>query len=303
MREIDGCAASSDLVTQPFLSMRLGFHVSIAGGFKNVVRRARERQSETIQLFSRNPRAWKHGPLIEADIAIFRKEIAEHDIWPIFVHTPYLLNLASAKKDLFHKSLNALIGDLERSATLCASFLIMHVGSAINVEKGIEQMSLGINTAFQSVQNEVKLLLENTAGSGHELGHSFSQLRMIIDRVEQRARIGIVLDTAHAFAAGYDLRTQGAVDQSIADFDRTIGLEELHLVHLNDSKTDLGSRSDRHWHIFQGKIGQGMFHILHHHALKDLPFIMETPRTNLKEDLMNMTMVRQLLAQQDETAR
>jgi len=283
--------------------MRLGFHVSIAGGFKNVVKRARERQSETIQLFSRNPRAWKHVPFVDSDIAIFKKEVAAYEIWPIFVHTPYLINLASAEKNLFRKSLKALIEDLERSATLGASSLIMHVGSASNVEKGIEQMSLGINTALQHVKNNVKLLLENTAGSGNELGHSFIQLKAIIDRVKQHTRIGIVLDTAHAFEAGYDLRTQSAVNQSFADFDRTIGLDKLHLIHLNDSKTDLGSHSDRHWHISQGKIGHGMYHILHHDALKNLPFIMETPRTNLKEDLMNMTKVRQLLVQPEETTR
>jgi len=283
--------------------MRLGFHVSIAGGFKNVVRRARERQSETIQLFSRNPRAWKYGPLVETDIAVFRKETIEHDIWPIFVHTPYLINLASTEKNLFRKSLDALIEDLKRSGSLGASFLIMHVGSAKNAERGIEQMSRGINTALHQVQNRVKLLLENTAGSGNELGHSFVQLRALIDRIEQPARIGVVLDTAHAFAAGYDLRTQDAVDRSLADFDRTIGLERLYLIHLNDSKTDLGSHRDRHWHIAEGRIGPGMCHILYHHALRDLPFIMETPRTNLKEDLMNMTKVRQWLAQPDETTR
>ena len=277
--------------------MRLGFHVSIAGGFKNVVRRARERRSETIQLFSRNPRAWKYGPLVESDIAVFRKEIVEHDIWPIFVHTPYLINLASTEKNLFRKSLDAIIEDLKRSGRLGASFLITHVGSATNVKKGIEQMSSGINMALHQVKNEVNLLLENTAGSGNELGHTFEQLKAIIDRIEQHSRIGVVLDTAHAFAAGYDLRTQAAVNRSLVAFDRTIGLGKLHLIHLNDSKTDLGSRSDRHWHISQGKIGQGMYHILHHNALRNLPFIMETPRTNLKEDLMNMTKVRQLLNQ------
>ena len=122
-------------------------------------------------------------------------------------------------------------------------------------------------------------------------------LRVIVDGIEQNSRIGVVLDTAHAFAAGYDLRTEAAVAKTLVLFDQTIGYDRLYLIHLNDSKTECGSRSDRHWHIGKGKIGRGMYHILHHPALQNLPFIMETPRTNLKEDLMNMKKVRKLLAQ------
>lgn len=277
--------------------MRLGFHISIAGGFKKVVPRAQERQSETIQLFSRNPRGWKYRSLDVEDISIFKKQIRENGIWPVFVHMPYLANLASTSDELWHRSLDSLIEDLKRSAIIGAHFLIMHVGSAPDKTNGLQKISEGINQALSRIKNNVHLLLENTAGSGAELGHTFKQLRDIIDHVEDKKRIGVVLDTAHAFQAGYDLRTETAVLESLAEFDRTIGLERLHLVHLNDSKTAYGSHSDRHWHIGQGQIGQGMFHILHCTQLQHLPFIMETPRTNLKEDLINMMKVRQLLAQ------
>jgi deoxyribonuclease-4 len=280
--------------------MRFGFHISIAGGFKKVVERARERQCETIQLFSRNPRGWKHRSLDKADIAIFKKELACHDIGPVFVHLPYLVNLASAQKTLFRKSLNALCADLERCAMIGAPFLIMHVGSAGDSTAGLERISIGINKALTKVKNNVKILLENTAGSGNELGYTFEQLKTLIDCVEQSMRIGVVLDTAHAFAAGYDLRAKNAVAKTFSEFERIVGLDRLFLVHLNDSKAGCGSRVDRHWHIAEGKIGFGMYHILHHRPLQNLPFIMETPRTNLKEDIKNMKKVRSLLVQRKD---
>lgn len=276
--------------------MRLGFHISIGGGLEKVIPRAQERQCQTIQIFSRNPRGWKYSPLDEEETAAFKHDAEKYDIRPIFVHMPYLANLASPDKGLFHRSVSSLIEDLKRSSHLGAPFLILHVGSAPNAAKGLERMSLGINRAFAAVPSQVILLLENTAGSGSELGHDFGQLKTVIDGIEQNERIGIVLDTAHAFAAGYDLRTVSGVSRTLSELDRLIGIERLFLVHLNDSKFECGSHRDRHWHIGQGMIADGMRHILHHTALKDLPFIMETPRTNAKEDLMNMKKVKQLIA-------
>lgn len=275
--------------------MRFGFHVSIRGGFKNVVARAQERNCETIQIFSRNPRGWKYRPLDDHDIALFRLEIEMHDIWPLFVHMPYLVNLASMDRILFRRSLDSLVDGLKRSARIGAAFLIMHVGSAPDPSRGLKQMSRGINRALHRAPNDIKILLENTAGSGNELGHDFRQLKEIIGGIEQDDRVGVVLDTAHAFAAGYDLRTEKAVNTTISEFDRSVGLRRLFLIHLNDSKTDCGSHRDRHWHIAQGKIGRGMSHILQHPALQDLPIIMETPRTDLKEDLMNLRQVKKLI--------
>ena len=263
-----------------------------------MIARAQERQCETLQLFSRNPRGWKYGILDKADVELFRKQLADHDIRPIFVHLPYLPNLASSDSGLFMKSLDSLIEDLQRCTFIGAPFLIMHVGSNPDAAQGLRQISEGINGALSRVKSSTRLLLENTAGQGHELGYSFEQIKSIIDRVEDKKRIGVVFDTAHAFAAGYDLRTKIAVNATFRKLHKILGLAKLYLVHLNDSKAECGSRRDRHWHIAQGSIGMGMYHILHHAALEELPFIMETPRTNLKEDLMNMNKVRQLLGQQ-----
>jgi deoxyribonuclease-4 len=276
--------------------MRFGFHVSIAGGFKNVVRRAAERKCETVQLFTRNPRGWQYRSLDSEDIKIFKKDVISHDISPVFVHVPYLINLASPQRTLYQRSLAALVEDLQRSAMISASFIIMHVGSAQDTHKGLKRISDGINKALARVNNKVALLLENTAGCGHELGSDFAQLKTILDGVTDAARVGICLDTAHAFAAGYDLRGPNQISRTLNVFDRTIGLGHLHLIHLNDTRAECGSHKDRHWHIAQGKIGRGMHHLLHHPALKHLPFIMETPRSGLKEDIKNMKKVRQLLA-------
>jgi deoxyribonuclease-4 len=274
--------------------MRFGFHVSIAGGFGKIVARARERQCATIQIFSRNPRAWKYRPLDKDEIDEFIQDTKKHDIRPVFVHMPYLVNLASDDKRLFERSISSLAAGLKRCAQIDAPFLILHVGSSSDPAKGLEKMSRGIRQALKKAPNSVTLLLENTAGSGNELGHDFEQLRAIFDNVRQSERMGFVFDTAHAFAAGYDLRTRGAVCRTISEFDRIIGLHRLFLIHLNDSKVDRGSRRDRHWHIAKGKIGRGMAHILQHEALQHLPFIMETPRRDVKEDRMNMRTAKRL---------
>lgn len=275
--------------------MRLGFHISIAGGFKNVLDRARQRSCETIQLFSRNPRGWKYNPLDEKDLEIFKDNIRKHGISPVFVHMPYLPNLASAKSSLFKLSVSSLIEDLKRSEKIGAQFLIMHIGSSEDKIQGAKQMVAGIEQAFDRVENKTILLLENTAGSGNELGDTFEQIKKIIDGVKDSARLGVVLDTAHAYEAGYDLRTAKATEKTIKEFAQVIGLKKLYLVHLNDSKTKLGSHSDRHWHIGKGEIGKGMGFILNQPLLQNLPFIMETPRTNLKEDLMNMKMAKSMI--------
>ncbi len=277
--------------------MRFGFHVSIAGGFRNVINRAKERHCETVQFFSRNPRAWKYKPIDKEDITLFKKGIRKENISPLFVHMPYLPNLASSNAPLFKRSVGALIEDLKRSECIGAPYLISHIGSSEDEEKGIGQMVLAINTAFARVENNVTLLLENTAGSGNELGYTLAQIGDIVNRVTDQERIGVVLDTAHLFEAGYDLKTRRKVDKMIDEFHTILGLEKLHLIHFNDSKTKCGSRSDRHWHVGQGEIGKNMRHILQHPALKNLPFIMETPRMDIKDDLMNLRAAQELLGQ------
>jgi deoxyribonuclease-4 len=174
----------------------------------------------------------------------------------------------------------------------------MHIGKRMGTdeENALKNVAWGINEAFSQVKNKVILLLENTAGMGSEVGYNFESIKKIIDLVEDKERIGLVMDTAHIFEAGYNIATKEGLDETLRELDNLIGLRKLYLLHLNDSKTDLGSRVDRHWHIGKGKIGrEGFKNILNHPLLKHLPAILETPKNDTKWDLMNLKMVRSLL--------
>ena len=279
--------------------MRFGFHISIAQGFSKVVEKAKKTNCETIQLFSRNPRGWKHTDLNHEEVEQFKAKLASSNIFPCFQHLPYLPNLAAAKEELYTRSISSLCEDLRRAETLNIPFLVVHVGNRVtlNEEEAIEKVVKGINESLLRVPNQVMILLENTAGQGTELGSTFSQLQNILFGVENKERMGICLDTAHAFEAGYDLSTQKGLDATLDEFDQLIGLKNLHLLHLNDSKTPLASHSDRHWHIGKGHIGlEGFRKIVNHPLLNHLPGIMETPRKDPKDDLRNMEVLRNLIA-------
>jgi deoxyribonuclease-4 len=276
--------------------MRLGFHVSIAGGLARSIDEAKARHCDTIQIFSRNPRGWKFGPLDDADIRNFQSLVRDSGIAPVFIHMPYLPNLCARDPGLYQRSERSLLEDLIRCERVGADFLIMHIGSAPDPEKGRPRMAAGIRDALKTAANRTVLLLENTAGAGHALGYRFEEIRTILNLIDIPSRTGVVLDIAHAFAAGYDFRTRKAVTESLKQFDRWIGFKNLRLVHFNDSRAAFGSRRDRHWHIGKGEIGKGMKYVINDPNLKNVPFIMETPRTGLKEDLMNLRTAKKLLA-------
>lgn len=278
--------------------MRFGFHISIKGGFSKVVERATIKNCETIQIFSRNPRGWQYKPLVCGEVEKFKKDLKIFGISPLFIHMPYLPNLASSNPGLHTKSRETLEDELKRADLLGASFVIVHVGSRVQATEEIAQLNVirGINAALQRVENGVGLLLENTAGQGGEIGYKFSQLKEIIRGVEDQKRIGVCLDTAHAFEAGYNLSTPQGLETSLDEFERFVGLKKIHLIHLNDSKTPLGSHSDRHWHIGEGHIGlDGFINIVNHPLLKNLPGILETPCKDDKEDLKNMGVIKGLV--------
>ena len=277
--------------------MRFGFHISIAGGFSKVVERARVRGCETIQFFSRNPRGWKYSPLNKKEVEEFRLSVRSAGLSPIFLHMPYLPNIASLKSKFYKRSIRSVSTDLQRAERLGAQYLIIHIGHRMesSEDEAIEAVSAGINQAFEKVKNSVTLLMENTAGQGTEIGSNFDQIKKIIEGVEENGRLGVCLDTAHTFEAGYDLSNKNGLDRTLEKFDEMIGLKRLHLLHLNDSKTPLGSRKDRHWHIGEGYIGlEGFRNLVNHPLLKNLPGIMETPRKDTVEDLKNMDVIRSL---------
>ncbi len=278
--------------------MRFGFHISIAGGFSKVAGRARVRGCKTIQLFSRNPRGWKYDPIDEKEVEGFRASIQSSGLFPVFLHLPYLPNIASLESKFYKRSIDSIAIDLKRAEQLGAQYLIIHIGHRLesSEDEAIEAVSRGINQAFERVKNPVILLLENTAGQGTEIGNTFEQIKKIIDGVHEKERMSVCLDTAHSFEAGYDFSKKEGIERTLELFDQTIGLNRLQLLHLNDSKTPLGSRKDRHWHIGEGYIGvEGFRYLINHPLLRHLPGIMETPRKDTVEDLKNMKVIRSLV--------
>ncbi len=277
--------------------MRFGFHISIAQGVSTVIEKARKARCETIQLFSRNPRGWHYKSIPPEEVERFKAQLATSGISPCVIHLPYLPNLASADKDLYARSIDSLCEDLRRAGALAIPFLVVHVGKRLELSEGraMARVAAAVNRSLKKVSNKVTILLENTAGQGTELGSNFAELADILSRINDRARVGICLDVAHAFQAGYDVSTRKGLDAALAEFDQLIGLEHLHLLHLNDSKTLMGSRADRHWHIGRGHIGlEGFRNIINHPLLVHLPGIMETPRVEEKDDRRNMRVVRKL---------
>jgi deoxyribonuclease-4 len=278
--------------------MRFGFHISIAEGFSNVVERAKVRGCETLQLFSRNPRGWRYTPLDKSGVEEFRSSINASGLFPLFLHLPYLPNIASPQSKFYSRSIDSIAMDLERAQQLGAEYLIIHIGHRLesSEDEAIDAVSQGIHQAFEKVKNSVILLMENTAGQGTEIGYNFEQINKIIERVQENNRMGVCLDTAHSFESGYDLSNKDGIERTLESFDQTIGLKRLHLLHLNDSKTPLGSRKDRHWHIGEGHIGlEGFRYLINHPSIKHLPGIMETPRKDTVEDLRNMKVIRSLV--------
>ena len=263
-----------------------------------MVERARVRGCETIQFFSRNPRGWRYSSLNKKEIETFRSSVQSSDLFPIFVHMPYLPNIASSKSKFYKRSIHSIVTDLQRAEQLGAQYLIIHIGHRMesSEDQAIDAVSQGIDQAFEKVKNGIVLLVENTAGQGTEIGYAFEQIKRIIEGVHDHQRMGVCLDIAHAFEAGYDLSNPDGIERTLESFDRTIGLKRLHLLHLNDSKTPLGSRKDRHWHIGEGYIGrEGFRHLVNHPLLNHLPGIMETPRKDTVEDLKNMKVIRSLV--------
>lgn len=277
--------------------MLLGLHVSIAGSVDKAVDRAKAMRCTTFQIFTRNPRGWSFADLNKGEADEFVKKVRLYNYRATVAHMPYLPNLASPDADLHKKSIDALIAELSRCGQLGIPYLVTHLGSHLGkgLDAGRERVISGCNEALARVSNEVILLLEITAGTKNSVGSSFEDIKFILDGMKQRKRVGVCFDTCHAFAAGYDLRNRQAVDETMMLFDRAIGLSELKVVHINDSKGDLNSHLDRHEHIGMGYIGdEGFEAVLKHRALRNLPFILETPEDQRGNFATNLQKVRHL---------
>jgi deoxyribonuclease-4 len=286
----------SPFIGDPIL-IKLGLHVSITGTIDQSADRARELGCQTFQLFTRNPRGWKFRKLDADEAGEFKRKVQAYGLEPAVAHMPYLPNLSSPKKAIYNKSVKSLAVELDRCAILGIPYVVTHLGSHLGkgLDVGLENIGAAVNYAISKNKGNTILLLENMAGTKNSMGSSFEDIRRILDRVKNRERVGVCFDTAHAFAAGYDLRTPEKVNETIAKFDSIIGLKLLRVIHLNDSKGDLGSGRDRHEHIGLGYIGEGGFKALfQHQALRGIPFIMETPIDEEGDDLRDIERVRKL---------
>ncbi|MBP7088414.1 MAG: deoxyribonuclease IV [Candidatus Omnitrophica bacterium] len=278
--------------------LNLGVHVSIADNIYKSVERAAELGCNTMQIFSRNPRQWRKTPLEDSDIKVFRELVEKFKIKPVVIHIPYTLNLAAVKRSFYKITIRDFIADLIEADKLGADYLVTHMGShkGSTDEAGLLRIANALNKILKETQGiKTMILLENTAGSGKWLGYKFSHHRFILDKLNQPYAIGACLDTAHAWAAGYAIDNPLGLETLINEIKREIGLERLKLIHLNDTQVDLGSLKDRHFAIGEGKIGKkGFSLILNHPHLRDLPFILETPKEEDNSDIINLSMVRNL---------
>ncbi|MEK6978574.1 MAG: deoxyribonuclease IV [Candidatus Hydrothermarchaeota archaeon] len=276
--------------------MKVGVHVSIAGSIDRAVDRAMEKKCETFQIFTRNPRGWAFKGLKEEERKAFLAKVKAFGIWPPIDHMPYLPNLASPRDDIYEKSVATLKVELERCGELAIPYLVTHCGSHLGKGKdeGFQRIVAALKEGLGAVENEVMVLLENTAGTAHSMGTTFEDIERILEAVGNE-RLGTTFDTCHAFAAGYDLRKPEALEETMKAFDEVIGLDRLKAVHLNDSKGDLGSHLDRHEHIGMGHIGEESFRtILSHEVFQKAPLILETPIDERRDDLGNLAKVREL---------
>lgn len=278
--------------------MILGVHVSAAGNIYQAPEVAHKLGCNTMQLFSRTPQQWRHGFIDASDIQEFVLKRKKYKISPVFIHISYLINLASPDRRLYKGSVKAYIEDMREADDLGADYIVTHMGShkATSEEEGIKRLVKALNKIIEATQDaKVGILLENTSGSGSWLGYKFEHQRRILDGIKDRKRIGLCLDTAHAFVAGYDLSTKEGLEETIAEIDAMVGIGLVKLIHLNDARDKLGTRCDRHQHIGKGYIGlEGMRRIVNHPKLKNLPFILETPKDSRNTDKINLKIVRSL---------
>jgi len=281
-------------------SIRIGIHTSIAGDIVGALELAHGLGANALQIFSSSPRMWTQGPLriSEADATRFRARRKELGLGPLVVHDNYLINLASPNPVLRTRSVQAFHQELVRAAALGADYLVAHPGSGREgtKEAAVAAIAQGLRQAARGLRlGDLQILLENTAGHGTSVGSRFEELKAILDASTDLA-LGVCIDTAHTFASGWDIRKAEGLDATLEAVDRTVGLARVPVLHVNDSKTPLGSRVDRHEHIGKGKIGLEAFErILNHPMLAGKAFIAETPIDRPGDDRRNVATLWRLV--------
>ncbi|MBN2338029.1 MAG: deoxyribonuclease IV [Acidobacteria bacterium] len=276
----------------------IGAHMSIAGGIHKAFERGESVGCRTLQVFLKNSNRWDSPPLTGEDRELFAAARARTGIGPVVAHDSYLINLASPDRALYEKSVRAFMEEMRRADFLGVPFLVLHPGAHLGKGEraGCARVAEALDRVLGEVGSPVVPLLENTAGQGSTLGRSFEELASILEGVGERERVGVCFDTAHAFAAGYDLRTENRYDAVMREFDRLIGVGRIRVFHVNDSKKELGSRVDRHADIGKGFLGLDPFRfLLNDRRFLAVPKILETPKgPDLAEDRLNLATLESL---------
>lgn len=278
----------------------LGAHVSIAGGVDKAFDRATQLNCTTFQIFTKSNRQWQAKALEPEVIERYHQKQRETGIKPVICHASYLINIAAPDDAVWHKSIEALTIELERCELLKIPYLVLHPGAHLEsgTETGLERLRQALDMVHDRLPDyQVKIALEITAGQGSTLGCTFAEIAHMIASSRQGQRLAACFDTCHALAAGYEFRTPESYQAMMTDFERTIGLSKLKVIHFNDSEKDLGSRVDRHAHIGEGYIGLEPFgYFLNDPRPQELPFLLETPKDDDPgDDLRNLAKLRSLL--------
>lgn len=282
--------------------MKVGCHVSIAGGVFNAPQRAKDLGCETFQIFSRSPRGGKAPEITDEILKNFKAEMKRTKIDEFVIHAPYYINFGSAKNNIFYGSVSVIKDELERGSVLGARYLMTHLGSykEHGEEKGAEHVLKGLVKVVENYKGSTKFLLEIAAGAGDVIGQNFKQLEYFSKELEKYPGFGgICFDTQHAFASGYELRTPAGVKKTFDEFDKIIGLKYFRMSHINDSKIELGGKRDRHDHIGDGEIGEEgfknfltMLAKVEKKTKEEKPLILETEHDKVKEDIAKIKAIR-----------
>ncbi len=278
--------------------MRLGAHMSISGGVNKAAARGQEVGCEAMQIFTKNSNQWKAKPLAPAEITAFQEACKAAGIAPVIAHSAYLINLAAPDDALYERSIQAFLDELQRCELLGIPHLVVYPGAHMGTgeENGLRRVAAAIDRVHRETPElQASIALEVTAGQGTALAYKFEHFAAILEQVEAPERLGFCLDTCHLLAAGYDFRTRQGYDRMMDAWDDLVGIARIRVVHLNDSKKDLGSRVDRHEHIGQGYIGtQGFEFLLNDRRLAGLPMVLETPKED-EADVRNLQTLRSLI--------
>ncbi len=289
--------------------MRLGTHISTAGGVYQAFARAQEAGCDSMLIFTKSNRQWAAKPLAAEDIDLYKQTAAEYShIYPTAVHASYLINVASPDEELWEKSYQALKDEMERAGVLGIPYLTFHPGSFMSGDEtsGLNNIARALKRLLAETAAsvpETMVCLETMAGQGTNLGARFEHLASIMEQVGPNERLGVCFDTCHVFAAGYDIRTPKAYEATLAEFDRVVGLEHIACFHFNDSKFPLGSKKDRHEHIGRGHIGlEGFANFINDPRWADHCAHLETPKTEkddsgqeIEMDVVNLAVLRELI--------